>query len=343
MLRAHYLAAVPAVSVIVPAFDRAQTIGAALDSIIGQEPAPAEVLVVDDASTDDTVAEVLRRSEPQVRVVRHELRRGACAARNTGIDAAAGEVIAFCDADDRWLPGWLASQLDVLDNGAIGSVSGLIAHRGTRRRRSGPWGFGTDPLAAMLRDRHGGFSTSCIAVVRDALGPGIRFDETFSTLQDLDFLLQLSETGRVVANRDAWVSKSADSANRVYGGRRIVEGRRRLIDKWGPRMQLIPGAYDLQLRLLVEAAASFGDEEDYADAVNLFGRARGTRAPANLALKQAIRAGRQQAATTGGWLRRANHVSLRTTSERSRDLARDLTHSRLRSSSDCRQEPDSGR
>lgn len=333
----------PTVSVVVPAFDRARTIGAALDSIIGQEPTPTEVLVIDDASTDDTVAAVVRRSEPLVRVLRHEERSGACAARNTGIDAATGDVIAFCDADDRWLPGWLASQLEVLDNGAVGTVSGLIAHRGTRRRRSGPWGFGTDPLVAMLRDRHGGFSTSCIAVTRQGLGSGIRFDETFATLQDLDFLLQLSETGPVVANRNAWVSKAADSDNRVYGGRGIVEGRRRLIDKWEPRMQFIPGAYDLQLRLLVEAAASFGDEKDYADAVHLFGRARGTRAPANLAMQQAIRAGRQQAATTGGWLRRANHLSLRTMSDRGRDLARDLMHKRLRSSSGVRPAPDSAR
>ncbi|MFN3218063.1 MAG: glycosyltransferase family 2 protein [Acidimicrobiales bacterium] len=332
----------PVVSVIVPAFDRAGTIGAALDSIIGQEPAPAEVLVIDDASTDDTVAAVQRRSDTLVRVLRHDRRKGACAARNTGIEAATGEVIAFCDADDRWLPGWLASQLDVLEDGAAGSVTGLIAHRGTRRRRSGPWGFGTDPMAAILRDRHGGFSTSGIAVWQQAVGPFVRFDESFPSLQDLDFLLQLSEAGTVVANPDAWVSKSADSANRVYGGRRIVLGRRALIDKWGPQMRLV-GAYDLQLRLLVEAAASFGDEEDYADAVRLFSEVQQSRALANVAMKHAIGAGRAQAATTGRWLRRVHHVSLRTTSERARDLARDLMHSRLRSSSYGRPEPDSGR
>jgi glycosyltransferase involved in cell wall biosynthesis len=334
---------VPTVSVIVPAFDRASTIGSTIDSIVGQVPAPAEVLVIDDASTDGTSAAASQNGSGLVRVLRHDRRRGACAARNTGIEAATGDVIAFCDSDDRWLPGWLASQVAHLEDGAAGSVGGLIAHRGTRQRRSGPWGFGTDPTAAMLRDRHGGFSTSGIAVRRESLGSLIRFDESFPALQDLDFLLQLTVSGTVVANSDAWVSKSAESANRVFGGRRIVQGRRALIGKWESQMRLVAGAFDHQLRLLVEAAATFGEDADYAEAVRLFDQVQDPNAPANRAMKRAIRAGRGRAATTGRWLRRAHHMSLRSSRQLCRDLVRDVRHSRLRPSSRARRARGSGR
>src|SRR5689334_21559100 len=92
----------PRVSVVTPAFDAAQTIGATVASVLGQTYRDVELVVVDDGSTDRTAAIAEAHGEP-VRVVRQE-NRGVAAARNRGIEAAAGELIAFCDADDVLLP-----------------------------------------------------------------------------------------------------------------------------------------------------------------------------------------------------------------------------------------------
>ena len=97
------------VSVIVPTFNRAPLIGETIDSILAQSVAPAEVIVVDDGSTDDTAA-ALARFGPRVRYHRIE-NSGPSAARNAGVAIATGAWIAFCDSDDLWRPNKLERQL----------------------------------------------------------------------------------------------------------------------------------------------------------------------------------------------------------------------------------------
>jgi glycosyltransferase involved in cell wall biosynthesis len=93
-------------SVIIPAYNRATLIGATLEAIFAQTLPPAEVIVVDDGSTDNT-AEVARRWN-LCRVI--EARNGGAAgARHAGVLASRGERIAFCDSDDLWRPGHLAA------------------------------------------------------------------------------------------------------------------------------------------------------------------------------------------------------------------------------------------
>jgi glycosyltransferase involved in cell wall biosynthesis len=100
---------VPQVSVIIPTHNRAALLREAVASVKAQTYRDFEILVVDDASTDDT-REVLAAWR-EVRVLRHACRRGVAAARNTGIDAARGEWLAFLDSDDLWLPAKLARQM----------------------------------------------------------------------------------------------------------------------------------------------------------------------------------------------------------------------------------------
>jgi glycosyltransferase involved in cell wall biosynthesis len=110
----------PEVSVIVPMLDAASFIDDALDSIVGQRdiaPDTLEVIVVDNGSTDDSVARVERRRDRRVRLL-SEPQRGAAAARNLGISAAMGRYLAFLDADDRWTPSKLAPQIAALEREA---------------------------------------------------------------------------------------------------------------------------------------------------------------------------------------------------------------------------------
>ncbi|MGE5611650.1 MAG: glycosyltransferase family 2 protein [Bacillota bacterium] len=102
----------PFISVIIPAYRSAKTIGRAVDSVLAQTRPPDEVLIIDDGSPDD-LARAVEPYRRQVTIIRQP-NTGASAARNRGIDAAQGDLIAFLDADDFWEPMKLECQLDVL-------------------------------------------------------------------------------------------------------------------------------------------------------------------------------------------------------------------------------------
>lgn len=99
-----------AVSVVIPTHNRCEDCVAAVASALAQDPAPLEVLVCDDGSTDGTRERFA--TDPRIRYVRLEQSHGGPAtARNAGLRAARGEWVAFLDDDDRWRPGKLAAQL----------------------------------------------------------------------------------------------------------------------------------------------------------------------------------------------------------------------------------------
>jgi GT2 family glycosyltransferase len=103
----------PLVSVIMPTFNRSWSLKKAIDSVLSQEYASLETIVVDDGSTDDTPA-LLSSYGTRIRVIR-QANQGVSAARNAGIRAAQGELITLLDSDDAWLPGKVQAQVDFFD------------------------------------------------------------------------------------------------------------------------------------------------------------------------------------------------------------------------------------
>ncbi len=112
----------PLVSVVIPALNAAETLGAQLEALAGQTvTVPWEIVVVDNNSTDATAAVATRTVSHTACVVRvvHEPVRGLNRARNAGVRAARAPRVAICDADDRVAPGWLAALIDRLDHDDI--------------------------------------------------------------------------------------------------------------------------------------------------------------------------------------------------------------------------------
>jgi Glycosyltransferases involved in cell wall biogenesis len=101
------------VSVIIPVYNRQKTISRAIDSVLGQTYTNIEVIVVDDGSCDDTMKILKGYSDSRIRIFSQE-HKGACAARNQGIDEAKGMYIAFQDSDDEWMPEKLCKQLSYM-------------------------------------------------------------------------------------------------------------------------------------------------------------------------------------------------------------------------------------
>ncbi|MEI7861072.1 MAG: CmcI family methyltransferase [Planctomycetota bacterium] len=95
------------VSVVMPVHNGADTVGAAIASVLAQTHPDWELLVIDDGSSDGTVDKVLSHADPRIVLLRHTDRRGVCAARNLGLAKATGHFIAYLDADNVWYPDFL--------------------------------------------------------------------------------------------------------------------------------------------------------------------------------------------------------------------------------------------
>lgn len=103
----------PDVSVVIPAYNAARTLGETLDSVVGQTFGDFEVILIDDGSTDGTATVAAASGDPRVRVIR-TANNGVSNARNLGIAQSKGELIAFLDADDLWEPDKLERQVALL-------------------------------------------------------------------------------------------------------------------------------------------------------------------------------------------------------------------------------------
>ncbi len=104
----------PRVSVIIPIFNRADLISESIESVFVQTYRDFEIVVVNDGSTDNTLEVLSKYEGDNVRII-NQKNQGQGIARNTGIKASKGELIAFLDSDDLWLPAKLARQVELFD------------------------------------------------------------------------------------------------------------------------------------------------------------------------------------------------------------------------------------
>ena len=178
----------PLVSCIIPVFNSERFIAAAVESILGQTHRPIETIVVDDGSTDGTGA-MLQQFSGVLKVIT-QANAGHASARNAGIRAAAGEYIAFLDADDLWHRDKLARQLQRLaENPALGvTFSHLLNFSGNPL----PAGIDVSPATAGAVPGY----TSVTMLARRTLFHTIGlFDETLRHGNDRDWLLRAAEQG----------------------------------------------------------------------------------------------------------------------------------------------------
>lgn len=187
------------ISVVIPAYNAAATIQEAIASARAQSLRPIEIIVIDDASTDETLSRVAEVAGPDLIVIRNAQNAGGAVSRNRGIECARGDVIAFLDADDLWSPHKLATQLDRLNAHRGGDAFCFCAVTSTNeyaeRRvlpKRGP--LPRESLADFMLKAGHIVQTSSIVVPRHLLGRS-RFTETLRRFQDIDFVLQLEAHG----------------------------------------------------------------------------------------------------------------------------------------------------
>lgn len=243
----------PPVSVVIPAYNRAGTIRAAIESVLRQSWEDFELLVVDDGSTDATLDAAAKVTDPRLRLVESPANGGAAAARNRGVEHARGTWIAFQDSDDEWLPTKLEKQMARLlapapsGTAFVGAYCGLLTLGGLDddpdarlQLRYVPdpaigtvEGDITTPL--LLRNQ---VSTQTLVVRRDSFIALGRFDAAMTPIEDWDFVLRLAQTGPIAFVDEPLVHQrfSANSITRHQAARlkaldRIVEKNRALYEK----------------------------------------------------------------------------------------------------------------
>lgn len=210
----------PPVSVIIPTWNRAREVREAIDSVLAQTYRPIEVIVVDDGSTDETPA-VLGSYGDAIRTIRQE-NRGVSAARNAGIAAASGELIAFLDSDDTWLPAKIERQVALLEGAGAVAVCCL-----TNSLEIGPSGRslsfenqGFKPSASeglllnvteILLTRFMVFAPVGL-IRREALACSGGFDRALPVMEDHDLALRLSLLGPWVYTTEALAIIRRESA-----------------------------------------------------------------------------------------------------------------------------------
>jgi teichuronic acid biosynthesis glycosyltransferase TuaG len=256
----------PRVSVIVPAYNAADFIAETLASVEAQTYPDWEIVVADDCSDDRTV-EIAAGFGGAVKVVQAIANGGPAAARNLGIADSTGELLAFLDADDLWLPEYLEQQVSLFD--ASQAQSGDVGLVACDARILGPNGL----LAGTYADYMGAPALTLRRLIRSntifvsTLSPRAVVDEAggFAAeifgAEDHDLWLRILELGyRLVANarplaiyRRSAGSVSADPASLARASQRVY---RRALERGNlPRRERLIARRELRLQRAAERVA----------------------------------------------------------------------------------------
>jgi len=190
------------VSVIIPAFNRANIIEKSISSVLNQTWQNFELIIVDDCSADiEQLKEVLKRyNDQRIILLEHQSNQNGAAARNTGIAKASGEFIAFLDSDDIWHPTKLAEQIQHIEqmceksilycrlrsyNSSTPHQYNLIPNHGYNNK---------DSLGEYLFCQNGVMQTSSLFMYT-AFAKQLKFNPALRRHQDYDFLLRAENQG----------------------------------------------------------------------------------------------------------------------------------------------------
>jgi glycosyltransferase involved in cell wall biosynthesis len=195
------MASSPTVSVVITTYNYGEFIVGAIESVLGQTHPADEVLVVDDGSTDETPSLVAPYVERGVVRYIQQDNQGPSVARNTGIAASSGELLAFLDADDTWMPEKLERQIAWLaKHPGASMVSGSMIwwHVPRNERKVVP--FASMPPSRMRREvsvRNVVGNPSMALIRRSAIDKAGPYDPALRWGQDWEIFIRLSRVGEI--------------------------------------------------------------------------------------------------------------------------------------------------
>jgi GT2 family glycosyltransferase len=241
----------PRCTIVIPVHGRAGLTRRCLDAILTDPPHTSfEIVVVDDASTDDTPA-LLTRQPGQVRSVRRDRTGGFAIACNDGAAAARGELLVFLNNDTEPHPGWLDAMVDHADAHPEAAVvgakllfpDGSVQHAGVAicqdgRPRHIYAGFPADHPAVQKSRPFQAVTAACMLVRRTDFEHAGRFDPAFrNSLEDVDLCLRLRAAGSEIHYCPESVVTHLESASRGRGSQDVQHNFNLFQERWGNRVQ----------------------------------------------------------------------------------------------------------
>lgn len=187
------------VSVVIPVYNRENTIKRAIDSVLCQTYANLEVIIVDDGSTDNTVEIVKGYEDRRIRLICQKENGGANKARNIGIANSRGEYIAFQDSDDEWLPDKLHIQINQMETKGYMACYSAYNFYENEIRLTVPFYYSNiEKYQTNLRNtlmRQNAIGMPTLVIRREVLNLiGEKYlDEYMPRLQDYDFVIRVSK------------------------------------------------------------------------------------------------------------------------------------------------------
>ena len=187
----------PRISVIIPVYNGAPYLCAAIDSVLMQTYPPSELIVVDDGSTDDGAALVAALPAPVATrlILVRQTNQGPAAARNHGLQLATGELVAFLDADDLWLPEKLQQQ--VLQLNQDPALDGVVCHMESFLEPGVDWPQQRNK--AYYEQRPPAYSLCALLVRKERLERVGWFDPNLRTAEDSDWFFRARDANLTIA------------------------------------------------------------------------------------------------------------------------------------------------
>lgn len=236
----------PKVSVIIPTHNRSELLRVAIQSVLNQTFEDFEIVVVDDASNDDTEDVVKGIGDNRIEYIRHETNRGEGGTRNTGVKNSKGEYIAFLDDDDEWLPAKLQKQVAILDHSSkeVGGVyCGWINFDGTTGRI----------LCRKLASKRGNIFPELLyefnilpssLMFRKACFEKVGwFDESISSGLDHDMWLRIAKEFQIECIEEVLAKYRIHEKRLQNNWDLLIAGNEEFFEKWDEWLKLNPKSY----------------------------------------------------------------------------------------------------
>jgi glycosyltransferase involved in cell wall biosynthesis len=221
------------VSTIIPTYNRGHGLLTSIESALAQTYPDFEIIIVNDASQDETGAIAGAIDDPRVKVIEHSENRGVSAARNTGIRAAGGELVAFLDDDDLWLPAKLEKQVPLFKDKSVGMVycgMSFVDEAGNVGSQALPSRRGDIYSSLLFKNCT---AAGSVAVVRrecfDVVG---LFDEDLTAFEDHDMWIRIARRYRFDFVPEALAHYAAYAHDRLNRPSRLPQMYHRFIAKY---------------------------------------------------------------------------------------------------------------
>lgn len=214
------------VSVVIPTYNRAYCIKIAIESVLVQDYEKMEIIVVDDASTDNTEEVIQSINDSRIRYIRNKENCGAAASRNRGIGMAKGVYIAFQDSDDIWQEGKLKKQIELIQKKNYGMVYAGFEQKCVN---GGKIRIPRDDMPQemlsgevypyLLSESYIG--TPTMVIQKEILKEINGFDENMKNYEDYDLALRIAKNYKIGYINEVLI-KSETSENSIDGN--IIQG-----------------------------------------------------------------------------------------------------------------------